>query len=325
MTPLVQVRDLRVGFPARGGLLPRRVTVVDGVSFDIGRGRTLGLVGESGSGKSTIARAMLRLIPATGSVTLDGTDLMTLRPRALRRIRRHAQMVFQDPFSSINPAMVVGEVIAEPLRVHQRLDRAGRDRRVTELLDLVGLPVAYRERYAHEFSGGQRQRVAIARALATSPSLVVCDEAVSALDVSTQNQIVGLLADLSAELGLSYLFISHGLAVVGHLADDVAVLYGGRVVETGPAERVYRAPAHPYTASLLAASPVPDPRRQRARRAGIAAAVAGDPPDPALRGDGCVFTDRCPMAADLCRAQAPPPVPVAGGGLASCHFPLKGT
>lgn len=315
----MQVFDLRVQFRSRGWHRPP-VTVVDGVSFRIDRQRTLGLVGESGSGKSTIARGMLRLVPiAGGRVELDGVELTSLGASELRSQRRHAQMVFQDPFSSINPAMIVGDVIAEPLDVHLKPGRAERDHRVRELLDAVGLAARYRERYVHEFSGGQRQRIAIARALATRPSLVVCDEAVSALDVSTQNQIIGLLGDLATEFGVAYLFISHGLDVVRHLSDEVAVLYLGRMVEIGPTERLYRHPAHPYTRSLLAASPVPNPRVQRARRTVV---PPGEPPDPANRPSGCVFVERCPLAAQICATTAPVPRPVSGGGTVACHFPL---
>lgn len=317
---VVNVTDLRVDFPGRGWR-SKPVTIVDGVTFEVASGSTYGLVGESGSGKSTIARAMLRLIPITsGRIELRGQDLSAMSRAEIRRHRRFAQMVFQDPFSSINPSMVVGDVIAEPLEVHLDLSRQQRDARVVELLDLVGLPVAVRERYVHEFSGGQRQRIAIARALATNPAIVVCDEAVSALDVSTQNQIVGLLDDLSSQLGVAYLFISHGLDIVRHISDTVGVLYLGKLVEEGPADRVYASPAHPYTASLLKASPIPNPRVQKSRRR---TAASGEPPDPARRSGGCVFVERCPIAQDICSSTRPEPRPVLGGGQVSCHFPLQ--
>lgn len=319
---LLEVRDLTVDFASKGWRKPP-VRIVNGVSFDIAKGETLGLVGESGSGKSTTARALLGLLPASnGSVTLNGVDLLTLSRSALRKKRRHVQMVFQDPFSSINPSMIVSDIIGEPIDVHEKVSRSERHRRVCELLDAVQLPRKALDRYVHEFSGGQRQRIAIARALATNPDLVVCDEAVAALDVSTQNQIIELLGNLSRDFDLSYLFISHGLDVVRYISDRVAVLYLGKLVEIGPSERLYDAPAHPYTRALIAASPVANPKVQRERAGTV---VRGEPADPANRPKGCPFVDRCPIATELCSTEEPMLRPVEGGGEVACHFPLEQT
>lgn len=317
--PLVRVRGLDVEFASRKWRGPS-VKIVESASFDIARGETLGLVGESGSGKSTIARAMLGLIPASaGQVIINGTDFLQLSSKALRRHRRHAQMVFQDPLSSTNPSMIVRDIIGEPLDVHLNLSKQERNKRVYELLDAVQLPRRMEDRYVHEFSGGQRQRIAIARALATSPDLVVCDEAVSALDVSTQNQIVELFSDLSREFDLSYLFISHGLDVVRYISDRVAVLYLGKIVELGSSDRIYKNPAHPYTRALLAASPVPNPAVQRSRKADV---VRGEPGDPANRPKGCPFVKRCPIATDRCRVEEPLLENLSEGGEVACHYPL---
>ncbi|MCU1628781.1 MAG: peptide transporter ATPase [Pseudonocardia sp.] len=321
--PLLEIEDLRVTFGSPGPRGRGRVVrAVDGVSLQVGRGRTVGLVGESGSGKSTLGRAALRLVPVrSGRVSLDGRDLTALRGRALRQARRDMQMVFQDPYSSLDPSAVIGDSIAEPLREHEGLSRRDAERRVKELLDVVGLPAGHAGRYPSEFSGGQRQRVAIARAVALNPSLVVCDEAVSALDVSTQNQVINLLEDLRARFELSYLFIAHDLAVVRHIAHEVAVMYLGHVVETGPTDRVYDSPAHPYTQALLSAIPASHPRRAGT---GTRMLLSGDLPDPADPPPGCAFATRCPYAMDVCREAPPATTPVDGGGEVACHLQTSG-
>ncbi len=312
---LLEVRDLEVVFGRRGAA---RVRAVAGASFDVGRGETLGLVGESGSGKSTLARAVMRLVRADGGVvTLDGTRLDQLSGRSLRRQRTALQMVFQDPYSSLDPSMTVGESVAEPLEVHTQLSARERDRTVGDLLERVGLSSGFARRYPDELSGGQRQRVAIARAIALRPKLVVCDESLSALDVSTQNQIIRLLEDIQAESGTAYLFIAHDLAVVRHISHRVAVMYMGRIVDIGPVERVFDQPGHPYTEALLSAIPVPVPRVQRTRQR---ITLAGDPPDPASPPPGCPFHPRCRFAFDRCRIEVPRLQAVRGGGLAACHL-----
>jgi peptide/nickel transport system ATP-binding protein len=321
--PLLEIEDLHVTFGSPGLRGRGRVLrAVNGVSLQIGRGQTVGLVGESGSGKSTLGRAVLRLVPVSGGrVTLDGRDITALRGRELRAARRQMQMVFQDPYSSLDPSSVIGDSIAEPLREHDGLSRSAAGVRVRELLEVVGLPAGHADRYPHEFSGGQRQRIAIARAVALNPSLVVCDEAVSALDVSTQNQVINLLEDLRTQFGLSYLFIAHDLAVVRHIAHEVAVMYLGHLVETGPTDRVYDAPAHPYTQALLSAIPASHPRRAGT---GKRAALSGDLPDPANPPRGCAFVTRCPSALDICREVAPATTPVEGGGAVACHLQTSG-
>ncbi|MQA95661.1 MAG: ATP-binding cassette domain-containing protein [Streptosporangiales bacterium] len=319
---ILRLEDVHVRFPGRSGLRPRPVYAVRGVSLHLAPGETLGLVGESGSGKSTAARAALRLVPvSSGTVLLDGEDLTGLGGAELRRRRRKAQMVFQDPFSSLDPSSTVGDSIAEPLRTHLGLGRAEREARVAELLELVGLDEAHAARYPQEFSGGQRQRIAIARAIAVSPAVVVCDEAVSSLDVSTQNQVLNLLGRLQRELGTAYLFIAHDLAVVRHIADRVAVMYLGEIVEEGPTRRVYGMPAHPYTEALLSAIPVPDPDR-----AGLGKRIVlpGDMPDATAPPPGCAFHTRCPYAMEICSREAPPVVEVEGGGRSACHLHTSG-
>ncbi|MGE3619656.1 MAG: ABC transporter ATP-binding protein [Acidimicrobiia bacterium] len=316
------MRDLGVTFRTGRGLFGggHVVRAVDGVSLALAEGRTLALVGESGSGKSTIGRAILRLVdPDAGTVELRGRDLTRLSGAALRRARREVQMVFQDPYSSLDPILPVGRSIGEPLEVHTRLGRRARERRVAELLELVGLRADQADRLPHEFSGGQRQRLAIARALAVTPKVVVCDEAVSALDVSTQNQVIDLLERLQRELGVSYLFISHDLSVVRHVAHDVAVLYLGKLVEQGPVERVFAATAHPYTQALLAAVPQPRPGAGARRRVLLRGDLAVDAPE-----QGCALHPRCPHAMDVCRTTAPEPVEVPGGGSVSCHLHTTG-
>ncbi|MEU6262740.1 ABC transporter ATP-binding protein [Saccharopolyspora shandongensis] len=324
MTALLEVEDLSVSFPLQRGLFRRgaRLRAVDGVSFEVAAGEILGLVGESGSGKSTTGRALMRLVePDGGAVRLRGTELTTLGGRELRRHRRHIQMVFQDPYSSLDPSMVVAESVGEPLEVHEGLRGKARDERVRDLLVRVGLSPRHLERYPYEFSGGQRQRLAIARALAVDPDVVICDEAVSALDVSTQNQIINLLEELRAELGTSYLFISHDLSVVRQLAQRVAVMYLGRLVEEGPSQRLYTHPAHPYTEALLSAVPVPNPGVQRRRERIV---LPGDPPDPTDPPGGCTFHPRCPYVMDVCRSVVPEPTPVDGGGTVRCHLHTSG-
>ena len=271
------------------------VRAVDGVSFSIARGRTLGLVGESGSGKTTVGRTILRLIPASGgSVVFDGNDVFSMPAGELRRLRRRMQMIFQDPFGSLNPRMTVASIISEPLSVHSIVPRRQRKTRVGELLERVGLPAGYASRYPHEFSGGQRQRIGIARALACRSDFIVCDEPVSALDVSIQAQILNLLSDLKDELSLTYLFIAHNLAVVEHFADDVAVMYLGHIVEIAPREAIYARPMHPYTESLLASIPQPDPKAQQRR-----VPLQGETPSPVNPPLGCPFHPRCPLTRKL--------------------------
>ena len=319
-TPLLSVRDLEVTFRLRGGLLrpTRLLRAVNGVSFDIAPGETLAVVGESGSGKSTIARAVMRLLePSSGRIHLDGDDVTALKGEALRRIRPKLQMVFQDPYSSLDPSMIIADVVGEPLVVHGRARGADLERRVQGLLEHVGLGRYHMNRYPYEFSGGQRQRIAIARAIALEPKLLVLDEAVSALDVSTQNQILNLLEDLRSELGIAYLFISLDLGVVEHIADRVAVTYLGRIVEEGPAERIFSAPAHPYTEALLSAVPVPNPRIQRSRQRIV---LPGDIPSPLAPPAGCPFHTRCPHVMDVCKTAMPAHTPIDGGGSAACFL-----
>lgn len=322
-SPLLEVRELRKHFPIRGGLLRRvlgQVKAVDGVSLQLDAGRTLGLVGESGCGKSTLGRAILRLQePTSGQVILRGEDITALPKRSLVAQRRQMQIIFQDPYASLNPRRTVGQAIREPLDVHQAGTPAERRRRVTELLDIVGLRASAQDRYPHEFSGGQRQRVGIARALALNPALIVADEPVSALDVSVQSQVLNLVARLQREHGIAFLFISHDLAVIQHVSDEVAVMYLGRIVETGPATGLYREPQHPYTQALLSAVPVPDPARRRQR-----IVLAGEVPSPANPPSGCAFHPRCPRARERCRHERPELAPAAGAPAAvrvACHFP----
>ncbi len=319
---LLSVKALEVHFPVmRGIVLERRigtVKAVDGVSFDIRRGETLGLVGESGCGKSTVGRAILGLTrPTAGRIFFDGREIGLPGASPARADRRRIQLIFQDPYASLNPRMSVGEAIAEPVRLHGlRSGEAAAQERVRELLALVGLSGSHAGRFPHEFSGGQRQRVGIARARACEPVLLVCDEPVSALVGSIQAQIVNLLQDLQEKLGLSYLFISHGLNVIKHISHRVAVMYMGQIVETGPKPAIYEAPAHPYTRALLSAAPVPDPAVERVRRRII---LQGDVPSPMDPPPGCRFSGRCPIAIGLCRIEMPPLAAHGGDGrLVSC-------
>jgi oligopeptide/dipeptide ABC transporter ATP-binding protein len=294
------------------------VRAVDGISFGIRQGRTLGLVGESGCGKTTAGRTILRLIPATsGSVEFDGQDVFALAPGDLRRLRRHMQIIFQDPYGSLNPRMTIGGIIGEPLRVHGLARGRALQDRVAQLLEHVGLSPAYRNRYPHEFSGGQRQRIGIARALALEPRFIVCDEPVSALDVSIQAQILNLLERLQRELGLTYLFIAHDLAVVSHISDDVAVMYLGKIVEKSPSVRLYEKPLHPYTKCLMSAIPKPHPGAERTR-----IVPRGEVPSAMNPPPGCPFHPRCPWAFERCPVEVPQlqPMPDDPEHLVSCHL-----
>ncbi len=304
---LVTVHDLRKYFPVRRGVLKRvvgQVQAVDGVSFDIQRGETLGLVGESGCGKSTTGRTILQLLqPTAGRVTFDGQLLNGLNSADLRPLRRRMQIIFQDPYSSLNPRMTVGRILAEPMEIHNLGERAGRQARIRELLEMVGLDPAFVNRYPHQFSGGQRQRIGIARALATNPEFIVADEPISALDVSIQAQIVNLMEDLKQRLGLTYLFIAHDLSMVRHMSDRVAVMYLGRIVEMGLRDALYDNPLHPYTQALISAIPIPDPVQEAKRQPII---LEGDVPNPANPPAGCRFHPRCRFATDICRQDDPP-------------------
>jgi peptide/nickel transport system ATP-binding protein len=317
--PLLEVNDLKKHFRVGGGLLRPRAFVyaVDGVSFTIARGETLALVGESGCGKSTVGRAILRLFDITaGQVVLDGRRIDDLSAATLRPLRRRVQVVFQDPFSSLNPRMRVRDILAEPIRNFGLASSArDMDARIAKLMDQVRLPRDAVERWPHEFSGGQRQRIGIARALAAEPDLIVCDEAVSALDVSVKAQIVNLLQDIQQELGLALLFISHDLAIVEHMTHRVAVMYLGKIVEVAPKRAIFAAPRHPYTKALLSAVPVPEPGAARER-----IILKGDVPSPINPPEGCRFHTRCPYAFDRCRSEEPPLRPTEHGHLAACHL-----
>jgi oligopeptide transport system ATP-binding protein len=318
--PLLQVKNLVKHFPVKGGLLSRtaeRVHAVDGVSFDIAAGETLGLVGESGCGKSTTGRCILRLIePSGGEIRFAGKDVGALSGSGFRALSRDMQIIFQDPFASLNPRMTVGAIVGEALIIHgMAKDRREFEARVVELLETVGLNADHMRRYPHEFSGGQRQRIGIARALAVRPKLIVCDEPVSALDVSIQAQIVNLLEDLQEQLGLAYLFIAHDLSVVAHISTRVAVMYLGRIVEIAAADELYARPLHPYTEALLSAVPIPEPGAKRARMV-----LEGDVPNPIQRPSGCHFHPRCPKAMPRCAVETPLPRETASGHTVACHL-----
>ena len=321
---LLEVRGLTKFFPIEQGLLRRvvgHVRAVDQVSFSIDRGRTLGLVGESGSGKTTLGRCVLRAIDLTAGEIIfhhngESTDLAQLSRRDLRDFRKHLQMIFQDPYSSLDPRKTVFDIVSEPLRINKIASGKALENRVRKALELVGLDVRYMKRYPHAFSGGQRQRIGIARALSINPQLIICDEAVSALDVSVQAQILNLLKDLQDELDLTYLFIAHDLSVVEHVSDDVAVMYVGKLVEQAPTQQLFARPRHPYTEALLSAIPRPDPDQPLPETGG----VEGELPDPAHPPSGCYFHPRCPYAQQICRDEEPPLREVAPGQVAACHF-----
>jgi peptide/nickel transport system ATP-binding protein len=323
VTSLLEVRDLVKHFPVTRGIFLTRtvgaVCAVDGISMSVDRGQTVGLVGESGCGKSTAGRLITGLLGATGgSIQFDGTELVGMSQRSLRPHRRDFQMIFQDPYASLNPRHTVGTIVGAPLRIQGVIGSAGIKNRVQELLDLVGLNPEHYNRYPHEFSGGQRQRIGIARALALEPKLIVCDEPVSALDVSIQAQIMNLLEDLQERMGLSYVFIAHDLAVVRHIADRVAVMYLGKIMEMADRDELYNRPLHPYTHALMSAVPVPDPIKERSRERII---LTGDIPSPLNPPAACRFHTRCSKAQDICRTEEPQLLQIASGHQVACHFP----
>ena len=322
---LLEARGLKTWFPVRSGVLQRttgQVRAVDGVDLEIRRGETLGLVGESGCGKSTLGRSLLRLVePTAGQILFKGKDLLRLGPAGMRRMRREMAMIFQDPFASLDPRQTVGDIIGEPLDIHRLAKGKERQNRIYELLQVVGMNPRFADRYPHEFSGGQRQRIGIARALAVDPSFIVCDEPISALDVSIQAQIVNLLERLQEQFKLTYLFIAHDLSVVKHISDRIAVMYLGKIVEMSAARELYRAPRHPYTASLLSAIPIPDPAVERGRERIILKGDVASPIDPP---SGCRFRTRCFKAQPRCAESEPPLDTVqVGEHRAACYFPLE--
>jgi oligopeptide transport system ATP-binding protein len=323
-TPLLEVRHVKKYFPIRKGVLQREVAhvhAVDDVSFAVREGETLGLVGESGCGKSTLGRTLVRLLePTDGEIIFDGTPIQRLRTRRLRPLRREMQMVFQDPYASLNPRKRVGTIVSDPMRIHDLGSRSEQKRRVGEILETVGLSPEHYNRFPHEFSGGQRQRIGIARALALRPKLIIADEPVSALDVSIQSQMLNLLEDLQNEFQLTYIFIAHDLGVVRHVSDRIAVMYLGKIVELSPAEELYTRPIMPYTEALLSAVPIPDPDLAEKRERIV---LEGDVPSPINPPSGCRFHPRCRYATDVCKEIEPPLVDYGNGHLAACHHPLN--
>lgn len=316
---LLEVKNLKKYFPIRGGLFSKvvgQVKAVDGISFAMKSGEIMGLVGESGCGKTTAGRVVLGLMPPTeGEVRFDGTDIFSLSRESLRQTRRHMQIIFQDPYASLNPRMTVESIIGEPIHIHTGMDRARQRDRVAELLTTVGLSPDHMQRYPHEFSGGQRQRIGIARALALEPKLIVCDEAVSALDVSIQAQVINLLEDLQSQFGFAYLFIAHDLSVIKHISSRVAVMYLGKMVETADTESLFYLPLHPYTEALLSAVPIPDPTLERKR-----IVLQGDVPSPINPPSGCHFRTRCPFVQSVCSVKEPPLIDIHSDHAVACHF-----
>ncbi len=321
---LLSVKDLKMHFPVHGGILYRQVATVfavDGVNFSLGNGQTLGLVGESGCGKSTLGRALLKLHqPTSGSIIFSGKDITHLKGKALQHLRSDMQMIFQDPFESLNPRHTVGDIIQEPFHIHGIGNTLEKHKKVLTLLDKVGLPSDAINRYPHEFSGGQRQRIGIARAIALNPKLIICDEPVSALDVSIQSQILNLLMDLQKEMGMAYLFIAHDLSVIKHVSDQIAVMYLGRIVEIADRESLYQQPLHPYTQALIASIPLPDPKQRLNFKA-----LQGEVPSPMNPPAHCHFIDRCPIRQNICNQQTPPLASIEGvktSHKVACHFPI---
>jgi len=323
--PLVSVSDLTVWFPVASGVLQRtvgHVHAVDGVDLEVKAGETVGLVGESGCGKSTLGRAVIRLLePTSGTIKFKGEDISHIRGGKLRALRREMAMIFQDPYASLDPRQTVGDIIGEPIDIHGLAKGKERQNRIRELLRVVGMNPRYADRYPHEFSGGQRQRIGIARALAVEPTFIVCDEPISALDVSIQAQIINLLENLQAKFNLTYLFIAHDLSVVKHISNRIAVMYLGKIMEVAPAGLLYRRPRHPYTGSLMSAIPIPDPAIELRRERFI---LQGDVPSPVSPPSGCRFRTRCPRAREHCAEEVPPLEGFGGEQRAACFYPLEG-